>query len=251
MRMSRSAQPDVTPLAAAARSILACPDDVQLVVDGVDDIMAGLEPDAGDGYGDGARLGLVDVDGHPVLSCPSESALAQAAGEGRGALLTLTSGVGAPGSAERDAMLTIAGRLEAGTGEECECCREVRATVTLRPSYVVLGRPSQGQDSQLRVPVGAFCSPALQLNRGFLQRSAEHANRCHQDELRRAVATTSGTRVGDIVGVHLADLRPDGVEVRWVDLAGAHSRELVFARPATTSNELGDLLRRELHAGLC
>lgn len=246
MRMSQRSRTDVTPLAAAARSILACPDEVQLVVDGVDDILAGLTVDDDDG-----RLGLVDVDGHPVLSCPPDSALAWAAGEGRGALLTLTGGVGAPGSPERDATLTIAGRLEASGTEECDCCSDVRATVTMKPSYVVLARPSQGPDTQLRVPLGAFCSPALQLNRGFLQRSTEHANRCHQEELRRAVATTTDSRVGDIVGVQLADLRPDRVDVRWVDRSGAHSHELVFARPATTARELGDLLRRELHAGLC
>lgn len=248
MRMSQSGRTDTAPLAAAARSILACPDEVQLVVDGVDDIMAGLDP-AGDD--DGAPLGMVDIDGHPVLSCPPDSALALAAIERRGALLTLTSGVGAVGSRERDAMLTIAGRLEATGSEECECCSDVRATVTLQPSYVVLARPSQGSEMQLRVPLGEFCSPAHQLNRGFLQRSAEHANRCHQDELRRAVATTSGTRVGEIVGVQLAGLRADRVDVQWVDHSGAHSRELVFARPATTSRELGELLRSELHAGLC
>lgn len=248
MRMTQRGRTDTAPLAAAARSILACPDEVQLVVDGVDDIMAGLDPEGGD---DGAPLGMVDVDGRPVLSCPPESALARAAAERRGALLTLTSGVGSPGSRERDAMLTIAGRLEVSGSEQCECCSDVRATVTLQPSYVVLARPSQGADLQLRVPLGEFCSPAHELNRGFLQRSAEHANRCHQDELRRAVATTSGTRVGDIVGVQLAGLQPGRVDVRWVDHSGAHSRELVFPRPATTSRELGELLRSELHAGLC
>jgi hypothetical protein len=240
------------PVAAAARSILACPDEVQLVVDGVEDIMAGLETTGrDDATCRAAELGLVDVDGHPVLSCPPGAALVRAALERRGALLTLASGVGRPGSPERDATLTIASRLETSGVEECECCSEVRTSVTLQPSYVVLARPSQGEGSQLRVPLGDFCSPEHQLNRGFLQRSTEHANRCHQDELRRAVATTSGTRLGEIVGVHLADLRPDRVEIQWVDVSGAHRREVVFRRTATTAQELGDLLRSELHAGLC
>lgn len=247
MNRTQRGRTDTAALAAAARSILACPDEVQLVVDGVDDVLSGLDP----ATGEGAPLGMIDVDGRPVLSCPPESALARAAAERRGALLTLTSGVGLPGCSERDALLTIAGRLEATGSERCECCSDVRAEVTLQPSYVVLSRPSQGSDLQLRVPLGEFCSPSHQLNRGFLQRSAEHANRCHQDELRRAVATTSGTRVGDVVGVQLSDLRPERVDVRWVDRSGAHSRELVFARPATTSHELGELLRSELHAGLC
>lgn len=254
MGMQQGRRADTAPLAAAARSILACPDEVQLVVDGVDgvdDIMAGLERSDRGAVDRGAELGLIDVDGHPVFSCPPGSALADAAAERRGALLTLTSGVGRPGSPERDATLTVAGRLEATGPEQCDCCREMRTSITLQPSYVVLGRPSQGGDAQLRVPLGAFCSAAHQLNRGFLQRSTDHANRCHQDELRRAVATSSSTRLGDIVGVHLADLRPGSVQVQWVDRTGAHSRDLVFGQTATTAAELGDLLRRELHAGLC
>lgn len=249
MKMSQR-RTDATPLAAAARSILACPDEVQLVVDGVDDIMAGLATGPG-GADEGAELGLVDVDGHPVLSCPPWAALARAGLERRGALLTLTSGVGRPRSSERDATLTIAGRLQGPRGEECACCSDLRASITLQPSYVVLARPSHGDEAQLRVPLGAFCSTDHRLNRGFLQRSTEHANRCHQDELRRAVATTSSTRLGDVVGVHLTGLRPDGVEVQWVDRRGAHARVITFARPATTAEELGDQLRRELHAGLC
>ncbi|UMG92914.1 hypothetical protein [Nocardioides sp. TF02-7] len=53
------------------------------------------------------------------------------------------------------------------------------------------------------------------------------------------------------MGVQLTDLRPDRVEVRWVDRTGAHARLLRFPRPATTAAELGELLRQELHAGLC
>jgi hypothetical protein len=46
---------DPARLAAAARSILACPDDVELAVDGVDDVTAGV--DGADG------LAMHDVDG--------------------------------------------------------------------------------------------------------------------------------------------------------------------------------------------
>ena len=42
------------------------------------------------------------------------------------------------------------------------------------------------------------------LNRGHLQRSVEHANDCHQDELRQAVSTGTGTRAGDLGGVRIA-----------------------------------------------
>ena len=232
---------DAHRLAAAARSILACPRDVQLVVDGLDDVTAGLDDD---------RLEMQDRGGVPVFTCPAGSALALAAADRRGALLTLGSGLGADGSPDRDAALTLSGRLEAAGLEQCECCDETRLRVTLHLDFALLTRT--GADAvRLRVPLAAFTSPGHDLNRGFLQRSTEHANLCHQAELRRAVATLTRARLGDVVGVHLADLRPDGVTLQWVDSTGGHRSRLRFPRPARTAHELGELLRTELHAGLC
>ena len=228
-------------LAAAARSILSCPADVNLVVDGVDDLMA-----------DQDRLGMVDDDGRPVLACPASSPLAEAAGAGRSALLTVTSGLGPAGSRTRDARLTLAGRLSVAGHEDCDCCGEQQVRVAIELSFVLLSRTLPGApEQQYRVPLEQFASPDLRLNRGFLQRSVEHANACHQDELRRAVAMTSGTRMGDIVGVRLGDLHAHRVEVVWVDTEGAHSRTIEFGRTARSSEELGELLRDRLHAGLC
>lgn len=245
MSVDSSHQTTEISLAAAARSILSCPDDVQFVVDGVDDVTAGLD-DGIDG-GDGG-LDLRDVDGRPVFTCPAGTPLAQAAADGRNALVTLTSGLGRPGSPARGAWVTIAGRLALADREECPCCDRVRDTVCLELDYVLLVRDGAGcgKRVQHRVPLAAYASPDHRLNRGFLQRSVEHANRCHQDELRQAVATTAGTRLREIVGVHLTDLRPDRVEVRWVDTSGAHSRTLSFGRAATTPAELGLLLRDHL-----
>jgi hypothetical protein len=234
---------DVHRLAAAARSILACPADVQLVVDGVDDVTDGLAD---------AHLEMQDHGGRPLFSCPADAALAIAATDGRGALLTLHSGLGRPGSADRDATLTLSGRLEATRLEECECCTEVRMRVLLRLDFALLARGEQApEETRIRVPLAAFTSAAHDLNRGFLQRSVEHANQCHQDELRRAVATRTGTRLGDVVGVQLAGLRPDGVVLQWVDPTGSHQSELRFPGVARSAPELGELLRSELHAGLC
>jgi hypothetical protein len=238
---------DPARLAAAARSVLACPLDVQLVVDGVDDITAGLDEN-----GDGAGLDLRDVDGRPVFTCPAGTPLALAAADGRNALVTLTSDLGRPGSTARSATVTLAGRLAVADREECPCCDRVRDTLCLELDYVLLtftGR--SGERVQRRVPLSAYFSPAHQLNRGFLQRAVEHANNCHQDELRQAISTTTDTRLRDIVGVHLAELRPDRVDVRWVDTSGAHARTLEFARTATTPAELGLMLRDHLHATMC
>jgi hypothetical protein len=246
--IDQSTHPGLDParLAAAARSILSCPDDVQLVVDGVDDISAGLDAAA-----PGADPGLTmqDLDGSPVFSCPPDAALARAATDGRKALLTLTSGLGAPGSAEREATLALAGRLRTSGVDDCACCTRPRAVVAIDLDFVMLTRA--GHDTKVRVPLAAFTSSDHHLNRGFLQRSVEHANSCHQEELRHAVSTTTGTRLGDIGGVGLADLRPDRVEVRWVASDGAYSTVLRFEHAATTTYELGELLREELHAGLC
>jgi len=247
MTVDSTRRADPVRLAAAARSILACPQDVQLVVDGVDDIMEGLnDPEEG-------GLDLRDIDGRPVFTCPAGTPLALAAADGRKALVTLTSGLGPPGSPSRSASIALAGRLAVADREECTCCDRVRDTVCLELEYVVLTHPSTepGEQVQLRVPLTAYSSPVHQLNSGFLQRSVEHANNCHQDELRQAIATTTDTRLRDIVGVHLAGLRPDRVDIRWVDITGAHAHTLEFGRSATTPAELGLLLRDHLHAGMC
>ena len=195
---------DPVRLAAAARSILSCPDAAQVVVDGVDDVLAG---DAG--------LGLQDVAGMPTFSTAPDSPLALAAAEGRRALVTLDSGVGDPRSEERDASLSLAGRLETVSREDCECCSEVRDVVTLRLSVVVLQRRSTGETTQ--VPLAAFRSPSHVLNQGYLQRSVEHAVGCHQDELRLAVSRLADLPMRDVLGVGLSHLRPGGVQLRWVD----------------------------------
>jgi len=228
-------------LAAAARSILACPAEVNLVVDGVDDLFA-----------DEDELGMADDDGRPVLVCPTHSPLGEAATDRRSALLTVTSGLGREGSRARDARLTLAGRLVVQDRSDCECCGEPRIQVSIDLSYVLLSHTVQGApERKYRVPLEQFGSPDHRLNRGFLQRSVEHANHCHQEELRRAVAMTTGTPMAEVVGVWLADLLPHRVEVRWVDLEGAQSRTVDFGRTARTAEELGDLLRSRLHAGLC
>lgn len=237
---------DAHRLAAAARSILSCPAEVQLVVDGIDDLAASAGGDP---------LEMRNHGGRPVFVCPVGSVLARAAAEGRGALLTLDSGLGRPDSIDRDATLTLSGRLEMLGSEECPCCDELRVQVAIALDFAVLTRASAPlaapDETRVRVPLTAFTSPQHDLNRGLLQRSVEHANDCHQDELRRAVATRTDTRLREIVGVQLADLTPDHVVLEWVDVTGAHQATLPFSRTATTTHELGDLLRSELHAGLC
>lgn len=228
-------------LAALARSILACPSSASLVVDGVDDVLSGMP-----------ELGMQDLGGQPTFSCRTDTALAAAARERRSALLTLGSGLGSDGSSDRSLSLVVCGRLESLGQEDCACCGEIRDRVVMQLSYALLGRPGEGSTQRLQgVPLDEFRSPDHHVNRGFLQRSVEHANACHQDELRRAVATTTDTRFSEVVGVTLTDLTPRRVEVQWVDLQGSHSRTLQFSRAARDAEELGELLRRELHAGLC
>lgn len=240
---------DADELASFARSILACPAEVQLVVDGIDDITVGLT--------DGTGLTMEDDGGRPVFSCPTDSVLAAAGRERRSALLTIASGVGARDDRTRSAGLTLAGRLETTAEEACACCSEVRAIVTAHLNFVLLvdGPIGAGdaarQSQQHRVPLNAFLSNDHVLNPGYLQRSSEHANACHQDELRRTVATTADTRLADVVGVSLDDLTPAGVTLTWVDTSGAHRRRVDFGRRATDPHDLGELLRSRLHAGLC
>lgn len=226
-----------------ARSILACPGAVSLMVEGEDHA---VDED----------LGLVDRRGTPTFLCRADSLVARAADAGLGALLTVTSGLGAHDGPERGDTLTIAGRLESTGFERCACCREMCRVVSLQSSFVLLARPVVSgppglPDRHLRIPLDDFRSCEHHLNRGHLQRSAEHANDDHQEELRRAVALGTRTRPGDLAGVRIARLSPADVTLQWVDVGGAHQRTLDFPRRARDLAELGELLRRRLHAGIC
>jgi hypothetical protein len=218
-----------------ARSILACPAEVELVVDGHPHV------------GADSQLGLRDDAGTPTFWCRPGSLMARAAGEGSSALVTFASGVGAEGSSERRAALTVAGRLQGQGTAACACCGELRLDVGLDLDFVVLHR----DDTQVRVPLRAFRSPELVLNRGYLQRSMEHANDCHREDLGQVVARTTGTPVEQLLDVCLTDLTAHGAELGWIDVDGAHRASLWFSRPARTAEELGLLLRHELHAGIC
>lgn len=225
---------DPVRLAAHARSILACPGEVSLVVDG-------------DSRPLSDHAGLSDRGGTPTFVCAPGSPVLRAAVDGRRAVLSVGSGLGPRGGPERGDTLALAGRLEAVGVEECECCQEVRHLVALELDAVVVVR----DERLLRVPLDGFRSHVHELNRGHLQRSVEHANDCHQEELRQAVAHGTGTRPSDLLGVRIARLSPAEVVVQWVDDTGAHEQSIAFARPARNLADLGDLLRRGLHVGLC
>jgi hypothetical protein len=229
-------------LAAEARSILSCPGAVSLVVDGVEQV-----------HGN-PRLVLEDRDGVPVFVCPAGSPVDQAADDRRTALLEISSGLTEHQGLMIPPSVVMAARLRSG-GHACadaDASGDWRAAV-VETRKVVLVRPRRDGEPErhLPVPLDEFRSPAHDLNAGYLQKSVEHANHCHQRELRYSVAQATQTRVDDIAGVALADLRPDGVTLRWVDAGGAQGREIRFSESARTPVELGQHLRRELHAGIC
>jgi len=222
--------------AELARSILSCPAAAELVVDG--------HPSAGCDD----TLGLRDEDAVPTFSCLSSSRMAAAGRERSRALVTLTSGLGPSRGPERSLTLSLAGRLRLGPVEACTCCGERRHDVALELDFVVLGR---GTGDQRRVPLSEFRSPAHRLNRGYLQRALEHANDCHREDLGQVVARTTGTPPERLLGVQLTDLTTHGAELGWVDADGGHRAAVWFSRPAQSVEELGVLLRHELHAGIC
>ena len=221
--------------AELARSILACPESADIAVDGFPTV------------GDDDDLGFRDEDGSPRFSCRTWSLLSHAARAGSRALLTLSSGLGPIGGPDREISLTLTGRLADGGLESCHCCGEQRQDVALDLDFVVLARGEE----QVRVPLRAFRAPALRLNRGYLQRTLEHANDCHREDLCQVVSRMTGTSTGRLLDVALADLTTHGAELAWIDVDGGHHASLWFSRPARTVEELGLLLRHELHAGIC
>ncbi len=224
-------------VAAQARSILSCPADLTMTIDG--------RPTR---FAPGAQVAAHE-DGRPSFACHPDDAMSTAARRGATAVLTLDSGVtGSVGHAS----LVVTGRLVARGGFDCDCCGDVRERVDLEPVSVLLVlRPGTGPEEQIAVPLEEFRDRAHSLNRGHLQRSTEHANTCHQPELRLAVAALAQLHVADIAGVTLSDLSPRGVVIAWVTLDGAHQRALRFSRPARSVHDLGSLLRFHLHHGLC
>jgi hypothetical protein len=222
--------------AELARSILACAESAELAVDGRPE--AGCDDD----------LGLRDEHGVPTFSCRASSPLASAGREGSRALVTVLSGLGPPGGRDRTLVLTLAGRLGLGPRESCSCCGEQRHDVPLELDFVVL---ANGSTDQRRVPLAAFGSPALRLNRGYLQRALEHANDCHREDLGQVVARMTASPAEELLDARLWDLTTHGAELSWIDRDGGHRASLWFSRPAGSVEELAVLLRRELHAGIC
>ncbi len=233
--------------AATARSILSCPATVELSVDGVPQPLAGPLNGA-------EGLGLQDAGGVPTFLCVPESALSFAAAGGRNVLLSLRSGLsaGEPGMPDQWDTLVLAGSLRSVGIEACDCCDDTRDRVVVDVTFVLLTRTLDGQTmDRCRVPLAEFRSPTHHLNRGYLQRSAEHACDCHQEELRRAVASLAGLRLDDVIGVRLSELTPYGAELQWVDANGAQLMGLDFPRPARSTDELGLMLRTQLYPGIC
>ena len=96
-----------------------------------------------------------------------------------------------------------------------------------------------------------FRSPALRLNRGYLQRAARARQRLPREDLGQVVVRTTGTPAEQLLDARLSDLTTHGAELTWIDREGGHRVSLWFSRPAGSVEELGVLLRRELHAGIC
>jgi len=222
--------------AETARSILSCPAGIDLVIEGVEDPTS-----------DDHRLGMGETDGVPTFSCRVGASLSQAAGKRLGCVVTLASGLGAPGSPERAACVALAGRLRRTGAERCSCCGEVRDVIAVDVEAVRLTFDGE----RITVPPAAFASPALVLNRGYLQRWRDHVTLAHQDRLREAVAERVGGTVDRIVAASLAWLRTDGVAVDWIEADGGHRLAFGFPREARTPHELGVLLRGQLHPDLC
>ncbi|GAA1929980.1 hypothetical protein GCM10009737_34830 [Nocardioides lentus] len=227
---------DPVELAGIARSTLSCPASASMVVEGTEHLL------------DGDGLSLSEIDGVPTFWCHREAPVAQAAREGRSALLRVTSGVpdpdGGPG-----ATVVIAGRL---TEERSGGCCEDARVVSLAPSLVVVLDPHAPDDADRRqtVPLDCYRDAAHRLNEGYLRRALRHANECHGAELTEALALATGAPRSEMIAASLDHLTPAGVEVCWIDLDGAHTRTVWFSRVARTPVELSNLLRRELHAGL-
>ena len=229
---------DLTAPAALARSILSCPAEVDLVVEGVPHPLA-----------DDARLPMQDLAGVPTFACSPGGALARAGADRLPVVVTISSGLGdarSPLRQLRATSLALAGRLRLEGRELCECCAELRDRLVVDLDLVALVRGT----TRTAIAVEDFLDPALQLNAGYLQRAVEHANSHHAEELRHAAAARTGVRPRKIAAAHLGALTPRSVELSWITADGGNRTVLRFPTSARTPDQLADLLRRALHPGL-
>ncbi len=228
MDLSSLAGPASYAVAAAARSILACPATADLEVDRLplplDDVVLG------------------ELGGRPTLTCEAGSPLARAAASRSVARLGL---VGAVRGRAGDA-LVLTGRLGPLETAACASCDHEHLVVGLDPAAALV--TLAGHRHQL--PLADYLSPAHQLNRGYLQRSLEHVEEHHHDDLRRSVAASTGTPLDDLVAVRLRELDARGVTLEWIDPGGAHQVRLRFPHRASSTVELGRLLREGIAAPL-
>lgn len=221
--------------ALIARSVLSCPASITLRVGEADQDLQDETYDV-----------TCDVHGAPVFSASDRSALLAATRRGLEGTVEVTSGLGRPGSRERGLTLVIRGRLAVrDTG--CACCGDPRTLVALEPTAVTLHR----DDLALPVDLSRFRDHRHVLNEGYLQRTAEHANDAHGDELRSAMAATLGVPLQSLLAASLLRVDTGGVDVSWLDAAGAHTERLDFLRTVSSPHELGAALRSHLHAGIC
>lgn len=224
-----------TEAALIARSVLSCPERLTLRVG---EQREALEDEAYDVTS--------DVHGSPVFSASEGSALLAAARRGAGGVLEVTSGLGDPGCGDRRLDLFLQGRL-ARRGAGCSCCGDPRSLVALEVSRVTLFR----DDRPVPVDVARYRDRELVLNPGYLQRTAEHANEAHEQELRAAMASTFGVPLQSLLAASLLRVDASGVDVSWLDTAGGHTERLDFLRTVSSPQELGTALRSHLHAGIC
>jgi len=212
----------------AARSILACAAEIEITVDG--------EPLALE-----SPIGIQDWSGSPTFVCAPESPLALAGLHGSQVSLNVSSAL------SEDDTLLLAGHLRHLAVDNCACCESDRALIAVDLSHVLLLRSC----ASTPIDVADFCDPMLQLNTGYLRRTEQHLNESHGDHLRVAVARLTGRSVRTIGAAQVCALTPTGVDVQWITDDGAHAAALVFGRAARNADELGELLRRALHAEIC
>ena len=190
------------------------------------------------------RPGLAtDPHGVPLFSVAPGSMFAAAAMEAAVVSIEVLSGVGRPGSPEREARLHLEGTLQHRGA--CRCCDD-QAIVAVQLRTVRVHT-----DEWRPVGLEHFHDPKHVLNPGFLEQMTEHANLAHQDELRESVAAAMGFDPSSLLAASLDRLDPFGVDVTWVDADGASTRHLTFATVVRTPDELGEALRTHLHPDLC
>jgi hypothetical protein len=253
---------DLDHLARTARRLLADGQEMTLLINGI----SGRRPANPTVTSPEPVVTLHERDGRPSFLCEPGSPVTLAAHEGRSALLTVE---GRAADGQPIALFVTGSLSSSGVDVVDDVSVDI---VALPPRRVLLEYAAHADQPrrQYEIPPQVYERAEPGLRPADIAPIVAHINAGHQSELCHFLARHNVQHdarqdsqhdvqhdarqdsqnydhpESDIAGADLVGLDEIGATINWVDIEGAHTTAITFARPAASIRELAALLRREL-----